>query len=179
MAFAPDGSWIAACGDGREVWLWRLDNLIPRMRLCVGPLKALAFRPDSLVLATGDRDGKVMLWDLPTGIPTQTLRLKPGESVNDLAFTPDGRRLVVIANSSPALVLDVSSLTVLVRIGISTVTLESLAIAPTKQWIGTVYKDGTVRLWDLDSQMRAGWQSLMHRTTPARPHSLAFAPDGR
>ena len=107
------------------------------------------------------------------------LRLALNASINDLTFTPDGRRLVIIANSSPALLLDASSLTVLVRFGISTVTLESLAIAPTKQWIGTVYKDGTVRLWDLDGQMRAGWQSLMHRTTPARPHSLAFAPDGR
>jgi hypothetical protein len=36
-----------------------------------------------------------------------------------------------------------------------------------------------VRLWDLDGQMRAGGQSLMQTTPPARPHSLAFAPNGR
>jgi len=150
-----------------------------KKKLAAGPLKALAFRADSRLLATGGRTGQIALWDLVTEKSTKTLRLEPSESVNDLAFTPDGQRLVVVANGSPILVLDGSSLTVLARFGISRVTLESLAIAPEREWIGTVYKDGTIRLWNLDGRMRAGWKSLMHKQTLARPHALAFAPDGR
>ena len=117
VAFSPDGLWIAAAGDGPEVWLWRPGEVTPGKRLAVGPLKALAFRPDSQSLTTGDRAGRVALWDLVAAKPTNTLALVPGETINDLAFTPDGRRLVVSAMGSPILVLDVMSQQIISRFG--------------------------------------------------------------
>ncbi len=54
---------------------------------------ALAFAPDSAVLATGGRDAVVRLWDTATGRPIQEWAGHNGE-VTSLAFSADGRRLV-------------------------------------------------------------------------------------
>jgi WD40 repeat protein len=53
----------------------------------------LAVSPDGTLLASGGTDGKVLLWNLPSGSLAHTIAAHVG-SVTSLTFTPDSRLLV-------------------------------------------------------------------------------------
>lgn len=55
--------------------------------------KAVAFRPDSKVLATGSEEGAVRLWEMSGGRLVGTFEADSG--VSTLAFSPDGRLFAV------------------------------------------------------------------------------------
>jgi len=54
----------------------------------------LAFSTDSQILATGDAEGIVRLWDLQTGKLQRILQKYP-EAIQSLDFTTEGLRLAV------------------------------------------------------------------------------------
>ena len=57
-------------------------------------LDAAAFSPDGRLLATGERDGSVRLWDARSGRQfALDLPAHPSDGVYDLAFSPDGQTL--------------------------------------------------------------------------------------
>ncbi|MDX3727470.1 nSTAND1 domain-containing NTPase [Streptomyces caniscabiei] len=106
IAFAPDGSGLAA-GDGTgRVALWDGD-----LRHRAGVLRnvflppidpstdsaetttALAFSPDGSTLAVGGDAGTIQLWDTATRQPLGPSLPTPGESIDTLAFSPDSTML--------------------------------------------------------------------------------------
>ncbi|RPF37252.1 helix-turn-helix domain-containing protein [Streptomyces sp. TLI_185] len=106
IAFAPDGSRLAA-GDGTgRVALWDgdlrhragiLKNVFPAP---VDPssdsaeaITALAFSPDGRTLAVGGDAGTVQLWDIATQQPLGPPLPTPGGSIDTLAFSPDSTLL--------------------------------------------------------------------------------------
>ncbi|MEU1850374.1 helix-turn-helix domain-containing protein [Streptomyces sp. NPDC019990] len=106
MAFAPDGSGLAA-GDrtGRvAVWDGGLRHRAGILRNVFLPpvdassdsaetTTALAFSPDGSTLAVGGDSGTVQLWDVATQQPLGPSLPSPGESVDTLAFSPDSTTL--------------------------------------------------------------------------------------
>jgi WD40 repeat protein len=69
---------------------------------------ALAFAPDNRLLATGERDGIVRLWDPVTGNQLQEL-VGHDSDVTSLAWSADCRRLVSAA-ANVAIIWDVASI---------------------------------------------------------------------
>ncbi|MDX3133070.1 helix-turn-helix domain-containing protein [Streptomyces europaeiscabiei] len=106
IAFAPDGSRLAA-GDGTgRVALWdgALRHRAGILRnVLLGPvdqssdsaeaITALAFSPDGSTLAVGGNAGTLQLWDTATQQPLGPSLPTSGESVDTLAFSPDSTRL--------------------------------------------------------------------------------------
>ncbi|MFF7052179.1 WD40 repeat domain-containing protein [Streptomyces griseorubiginosus] len=103
LAFAPDGSRLAAGDQTGRVTLW--DGEL-RHRLGVLPntfnpplvgrpeeVLALAFSPDGRTLAVGGSNGGLQLWDVPTGQPIGGLLTTPGDAVYTLAFDARGTTL--------------------------------------------------------------------------------------
>jgi WD40 repeat protein len=72
-------------------------------------VEAAAFSPDGSMLATGDDDGEVRLWDVATRIELLAFEAHPG-GVSDVAFAPDGRLLVTAGADATAAVWDIDDL---------------------------------------------------------------------
>jgi WD40 repeat protein len=70
-------------------------------------ISSLAFSPDGLLIASGGTDGRVRIWQTPTGKPICDLLPSPG-TIKGIAFSPEGSRLGV-AQEDELRVWDVAS----------------------------------------------------------------------
>jgi WD40 repeat protein len=98
VSFSPDGQQLAYGGNFQGVLLFE-----PGRRRVVRELQGgthtgcVAFNPEGTLLAAGQGDGTVRVWDAKSG--RMTLELKGHEDhVQEIAFSPDGRTLVSSSN---------------------------------------------------------------------------------
>ena len=92
LAFTPDAKQVLAAGE-RRIYQCDVDSGQQPHEVALNVLATTpAFSPDCRRLATGGRDGQVILWDVATGQRLLTLvGLKP--KPDSLTFSPDGTRL--------------------------------------------------------------------------------------
>jgi WD40 repeat protein len=91
---SPGRSEVFACGDSEHLVRWDLETGEQKAVYEQGKtLFRMAISPDHSLLAIGDEQGRVRLWDLETGKKGREIRAHK-ESVYTLAFTPDGRGLI-------------------------------------------------------------------------------------
>ncbi|GLW89636.1 hypothetical protein Aglo03_04520 [Actinokineospora globicatena] len=90
LAFSADGRTLVSAGSDAVIRLWDTTLRTPRGRLAGHRLNlySVAFSPtEPNLLAVGGENGRISLWD------TAVAPIANGSTVNDVAFTPDGRRL--------------------------------------------------------------------------------------
>lgn len=93
--YHPDGTVVAAGSSGRLVTLWDAASGA-KVRECAGhdeAVNAVRFSPDGARLATGADDNTLRLWNWRT-CATVLSRPFPA-TVYDVAWSPDGQRLLV------------------------------------------------------------------------------------
>jgi WD40 repeat protein len=118
-----------------------------------GEQNVVALRPDGKMVATGDwkeRNGKVVLWDLPSGKQVAALVLEK-DRPEALAFSPDGKLLASVGTGNSALtVWDVTARKPLVTIKEHVYPAHALAFSPDGKKLGAVVSR-QVRVWDVTS----------------------------
>ena len=109
VAFSPDGRWLAAASGGAnpEVVLWQPPST-EAAHVLTGfraPIRKIAFSPDGRRLAVAcstdrnlaDWTGDVSEWNPAANGPLQPTPLALGGALpRDLAYSPDGKRLLVV-----------------------------------------------------------------------------------
>jgi WD40 repeat protein len=163
LTFSPDGKALEVTGPG-AVGRW---NLITQAKIAAQPLTggaagdapgdAAAFSPDGKLLATGDEDGNVQLWNVATrqeiGEPMSS-DLKPVDAV---AFSPDGTTLAAASSDGTVQLWDVATQQEAgSAIAASTTPVKTLMFSPGGKLLATGDEDGNVRLWDVATQNQAG-----------------------
>src|SRR5262249_5334625 len=97
LALSPDGELLAAAGENGSIMVWRVSDtkLAWSEQLAHGQEAiVVAFAGTGSTLASGGADGRIKLWDAPSGQSLGWLGNKGGgESVNALDFSPDGSLL--------------------------------------------------------------------------------------
>jgi WD40 repeat protein len=96
-AFSPDGDLVVtASGDGTaRVWEMATGKLTAELRTGESIPTSAIFSPDGSRVATAGSDGIARIWDPRTGKLLAELKSDLDGSVNTLAFSPDGKWLVV------------------------------------------------------------------------------------
>ena len=135
-------------------------------------LSAVAVSPDDGVVASGDFDGGMRLWDAQTGEPLLTLNAHKGP-VATIAFAPVGREIWTGSEDGTLLIWDLNATRVRSYFPDETDPVTSLAFAGDRVAIGL--RNGFVAVVDRKTE-----QPVLH----ASPHSgavtsLRFTDDGR
>ena len=189
MAQSPDGNWIAVSrvsstsADRGTLALYQAQTGA-RQVVCegqAGPITALAFRPDSKMLASaGVRSSDVWLWKVPSGEVSLLIPdLVQPCSVEALAFHPDGKRLAVAGIDWMATSgqdghiavwdLDKGKVTQTLPGGAT-----AIAFSPDGKHLAAAGLDRLIRLWDL----AANSVSLTLDGHTETITCLAYSPDG-
>jgi WD40 repeat protein len=96
VAFSPDGSLVAACGQDNSVKVWDAHTGLERHSF-PGHTKivySVAFSPDGKRLASASEDHSVRLWDLTTD--KELSKVDGHGYVIRTAFSPDGGLLATV-----------------------------------------------------------------------------------
>jgi polar amino acid transport system permease protein len=129
----------------------------------------LSISPDGSQIAAGTLDGKILTWDVPASIPTQTsasfdvtqeapwLRhtlsaLK--KPVIRVVYTPDGSSLISVSADGAVQVWDRATGQLSQEFAMQGGLLTSADLTPDRSLLATIGQDGIVRVWDVTTQQQ-------------------------
>lgn len=95
LAFSPDRNTLAV-GSGIGLWLYEVSTMEPfALWDTERGVSAVTFSPNGHLLATGNKDGGVSVWDMPSQqrVAKMERTQKQANNVSRLAFSADGQRL--------------------------------------------------------------------------------------
>jgi WD40 repeat protein len=141
-----------------------------------GEHTAVEYSRDGRLIATGDEDGRVTLWEPSSGDEIAVLDppsdAQPG--INGLAFSPDGSILITASTDGIAKIWDLDTYELIRTIQGHEDRIMNVTLSPDGTLIATASGDGTARIWSLDGdQLRvlSGHQGGVQ--------DVEFSPDGR
>ncbi|MGE4001623.1 MAG: protein kinase [Planctomycetaceae bacterium] len=150
------------------------------------PLRTIRFSPDGKYMASGANDGKVRIWDAATGQQVKALDGHSGDdahpgSVNCLAFSPNGSRLVSGSGeiADPKIpgevrVWDTATWEQITELPEQSSLIYGVDFSPDGKLLATCGYDRMVQIWDANTfeflfALEGHQQSVM---------SVVFLPDG-
>ena len=201
IAFSPDGTKLASGSQDETVRLWdvstganinilgKIDNTsaaVQMLQIFSGrgpsstqrksPVTSVAFSPDGTILASGEINGMVKLWEVSTGRNINTFR-GSGALSKSVAFSPDGTQLASSTSGGYETVeiWEVSTGKIINTIAGHLDGVDSIAFSPdgTKLATGLSVSQG-VKLWEIET----GKQVATFSEKMGSVMSVAFSPDG-
>lgn len=178
LAVSPDAENLAFGKTNGTVEIWNMTTRThARLQAHVGPVRGLAFSPNSRRLITAGNDHALHLWDLATGSRMDSARLEVVPSVHwalCLRYSPDGTSIAV-GSGEQLTVFRASDLQVQKQIDDLSSFL-SLRFSPDGRFLASGHGAGelTLAVWDI--------RTWSHRSLPGHelvPSDITFSPDGR
>jgi WD40 repeat protein len=144
---SPVGNDIAVASS-IGVFIYRSEDLRLEKHLDTRSwVSIVEFSPDGKMLASGDRDGLIVLWNTTTGQEIQSYSGHQAGIIG-LAFSPDGNRLVSISQDNTLMQWDITadsqSLPALLHVN----RVKSVAYASDGKFIVTGGDDFKINIWD-------------------------------
>ncbi len=168
LAFSPDGMLLAS-GSYREIKLWRRPSAVKKFDLAgLGEAtQCAAVSPDLKLVAVGDADGKIRLFNMSNGKSSGELSGHDA-AVTALCISPDGNRLVSVSTDMTARVWDLHARSLLFRIE-TPCELRAVAWVNGGKRFAAGGADGIIRLWTVPNSVG----SEIRRATELKGHEGA------
>jgi WD40 repeat protein/serine/threonine protein kinase len=176
LAFSADGRLLAESGGGGDAAVLIWDRQTGQSRRLEGHqavVRAVVFAPDQDLLASGDGNGVINLWDLKTDKVVHSVSAH-ASPVRALAFSPDGRTLASASGDQTVKLWDAATLQEKAVLRGHTNSVLCAAFAPDGRLLASGGRDGTVRLWDVAAQK----QVVVIPAHLGAVQAIAFEPDG-
>lgn len=140
-------------------------------------ISALAWSPDSTVLASGADDKLIRLWDASTGacLPCSPLR-GHHNYVYSLAFSPKGNMLVSGSYDEAVFVWDVRAARLMRRLPAHSDPVSGVDFVRDGTLVASCAGDGLIRIWDMGTGQCL--KTLVHEDN-ASVTSVRFSPNGK
>lgn len=197
LAFSPDGELLASASNDPSVILWnavtgaQIGSPLVGHDLKIGTgdnapgnhVNAVAFSPDSKVLADGGRDGKIVLWEVSNpGAPKLLSRVDAhSDRVWSLAFSSDSKTLFSGSEDKLIKVWDVSnpqSVKAVTTLTYHGGTVRTVTVSRDGKRLASSSVDATIALWDI-SNVAAIKRLAVFKYHKAEVVNVAFSPDGK
>ncbi|MEG4200395.1 WD40 domain-containing protein [Microcoleus sp. Pol12A5] len=134
---------------------------------------SIAFSPDGQLLAMGDTNGEIHLWQMPEVRLLRTSK-EYGSIVLSVAFSPDGKTLATGGSNGTIRCWDVSSWSIRQILQGNTSPVLGVAFSPDGKMLASSIGDGNVRFWDWSH----GRCLLTLQAHKSQAWSIAFSPQG-
>ncbi len=187
VRYSPNGRFLAAIGNAEapRIALW---DIAKKQARTIGrhnrfDVYSIVFSADGTMLATGDENGTIQLWNVATGRPIRAFR--GGTCVWSLAYDPNRNRLAAGDDDGSVRLLDVGTGKKLAALKGHTQSVNCVAFSPDGKLVASGSRDHTIKLWDADGGKNVA--TLMRPNeivTFLGGHdnsifSVAFSPDGK
>ena len=174
VAISPDQQWMATASEDAGVQLipMKADGKAISLRKHGGPVRGLAFSPDSTLLATTDNGQSpiVVLWDITKRKPVERRKLIGHTSpITALAFSTDGRTLISAGSAkgdSNVRLWDVFTGQQTARLSGHTDSINGVVGLPDGKSFVSASSDGTARVWQ--NTLRPSELATLHDETMQR-----------
>lgn len=180
LAFSPDGRrlYTGSDGDGlAKAWDTRTGKELftfSGQGATIG-VDSIAASPDGTLIATGEFDTNVKIWDAADGKLLRTL-FGHASYVGGMAFSPDGKYLASSSEDGTARIWDPLTGRELLRLDGHTSGVLSVAFTPDSRHVVTVSRDGTGKVWDISPSGSRDWLTLAGHTSLVT--GIGYSPDG-
>ena len=135
---------------------------------------SIGFSPDGKLLAMGDTNSEVHLWQMPEFRLLRTSK-EYGSIVLSVAFSPDGKTLATGNSNGTICCWDVRNWSIRQILQENTSSVLGVAFSPDGKMLASGISDGTVRFWDWSN----GRCLLTLPAHQSQAWSIAFSPQGK
>ncbi|GAC1502875.1 MAG: NB-ARC domain-containing protein [Ktedonobacteraceae bacterium] len=178
LALDASGQLLAAGTANGKVELWRLPEGTPCLTLDIEGhdewVRSVAFSPQGDLLASGNDDETVCLWDVASGQQLAALRAHSGR-IYSVAFSPRNDLLASGGDEHVIHIWDTRTRQHVQKLQCQQGRVRSLAFSPQGDLLASGSEDNSISLWD----MNAGVCKHILREHSDHVYSVAFSPDGK
>jgi WD40 repeat protein/transcriptional regulator with XRE-family HTH domain len=178
LAFAPNGDMLATCGGTDmlvRIWSLQSDSEI-QMLAHPSPLCSVAWSPDGRLIASGDFEGRIHIWNVETRQPILSMQTQERHNkwIPTLAFAPTGNMLASGSGDGTIKLWEVTSGHLLQTLTGHSNLIHTVIWSPDGCTLASGSRDRIIWLWDVKQKT---YRAALQGHT-AEIMSLAFTPDG-
>ncbi|MFM6833062.1 MAG: protein kinase domain-containing protein, partial [Dolichospermum sp.] len=161
---------------GIKVNYWRLvshiyeDNHTIKNQI-YSPINTIALSPDSQILASGEDDQSIKLWDLKTQQLIANLK-EHNQAITAVKFHPNGTILATASDDKTIKLWDIKTLTIIQTLSGHSHAVKSLTFHDNGKILASGSWDKTIKIWDINTGLQ------LHTLTghKLQVNAVAFSP---